>query len=308
MPVKICRKCNRELPATIKYFFKDKKMIDGLFSSCKECCGHKFTIQKNNTPNNGYRICTKCEKEKPETLEFFGILNSTSDKFTSVCKDCRRKLFTSTDNYKKKCKEYREKHKEEKKPYFINYRLENRDKIRDYHRSRYEKNKSSINKRNNEYREINKAKVRQSNRDYYFLRGGKENQKKYYLENIDNHRIINNRREHRIKKLPCTLTLRQWENCKKYFKNQCAYCGELADVLHQEHLIPVSSGGPYVAENIIPSCRSCNSSKYNKDFFDWYPKQEFYSKKREQKILQYLSDMKSEISSANSKSGVCQEV
>ena len=124
------------------------------------------------------------------------------------------------------------------------------------------------------------------------MRGGKENQQRYHLENIENHRMINRRRKYRIKNLPSTFTLEQWEGCKKHFNNKCAYCGELADVLHQEHFIPVSSGGAYVIENIVPACSKCNLSKNKYDFFDWYYKQVFYSKSKEQKILQYLSDVR----------------
>lgn len=34
---KICRKCNRELPATLKYFYKKESSGDGLRSNCKDC-------------------------------------------------------------------------------------------------------------------------------------------------------------------------------------------------------------------------------------------------------------------------------
>ncbi len=59
--------------------------------------------------------------------------------------------------------------------------------------------------------------------------------------------------------------------------------------LEQEHFVPISSNGPYTANNIIPACKSCNSSKRDSDFFSWYPKQPFYSKRREAKILRYLN-------------------
>ena len=42
------------------------------------------------------------------------------------------------------------------------------------------------------------------------------------------------------------------------------------------------------AKNIIPSCKRCNSSKSNKDFFEWYPQYEYYSKENENFILSYL--------------------
>ena len=41
-------------------------------------------------------------------------------------------------------------------------------------------------------------------------------------------------------------------------------------------------------DNVIPCCLSCNSSKNNKLFADWYPTFKHYSKEREQKVIQYI--------------------
>ncbi len=61
--------------------------------------------------------------------------------------------------------------------------------------------------------------------------------------------------------------------------------------LHQDHFIPLTKGGGYTKENIIPACRSCNASKQNADFEEWYPQYEYYSKEREQKILDYMGGL-----------------
>ena len=63
---------------------------------------------------------------------------------------------------------------------------------------------------------------------------------------------------------------------------------QFGEQLHQEHFIPLSKGGGYTHNNIIPACRSCNSSKWNNNFFDWYPKQEFYSEEKENFILNFI--------------------
>jgi hypothetical protein len=52
-------------------------------------------------------------------------------------------------------------------------------------------------------------------------------------------------------------------------KTACVYCGAEAD-LSWDHLIPVSKGGPNIISNQVVACRSCNSSKGNKDIFEWY--------------------------------------
>ena len=73
------------------------------------------------------------------------------------------------------------------------------------------------------------------------------------------------------------------------FNGECAYCGRTDKTLTKEHFIPISKGGEFTRDNIIPSCGSCNSSKGNRDFFEWYPERESYSHLRRNKILEYLN-------------------
>jgi 5-methylcytosine-specific restriction endonuclease McrA len=64
-----------------------------------------------------------------------------------------------------------------------------------------------------------------------------------------------------------TLTNEEWLNILKEFKYKCAYCGIEFDeniLPEKDHIIPRSKGGYNIKENIIPSCRYCNSKKHNK--------------------------------------------
>ncbi len=49
----------------------------------------------------------------------------------------------------------------------------------------------------------------------------------------------------------------------------CCYCGRKAK-LSLDHLIPRLRGGPDAADNIVYACRSCNSSKQDKDMLLWH--------------------------------------
>jgi 5-methylcytosine-specific restriction endonuclease McrA len=51
------------------------------------------------------------------------------------------------------------------------------------------------------------------------------------------------------------------------FAGSCAYCESPADTW--DHLSPVSQGGRTAPGNIVPACRSCNSSKSDKDLLRW---------------------------------------
>jgi len=67
------------------------------------------------------------------------------------------------------------------------------------------------------------------------------------------------------------ITITEWLACKKYFNNQCAYCGLPIEKhfaernnnvfnmdLHKEH---VDDNGANDLSNCVPSCQSCNSTK-----------------------------------------------
>ena len=85
----------------------------------------------------------------------------------------------------------------------------------------------------------------------------------------------------------CILTIEQWMKIKQDFNFKCAYCGEEL-LLTMEHFVALNKGGEYTKENIIPVCGSCNFSKCDREFEEWYHRQEFYSKKRESFIYKYL--------------------
>lgn len=73
----------------------------------------------------------------------------------------------------------------------------------------------------------------------------------------------------------------------------CAYCGKPATDL--DHVIPLVKGGPNVLTNLIPSCRSCNSSKNDNDILLWYKHQPSYSRQRWKKILKVLGKTKNNL-------------
>lgn len=120
-----------------------------------------------------------------------------------------------------------------------------------------------------------------------------EYRKQYRKEHAADCRRRQKTREIRAKNSSKTLTKSQWEKAIEYFGGKCAYCGE-EKPLQTDHFVPLVDGGGYDADNILPCCLACNSSKSTKSFWVWYPKQPFYTLSRKMKILAYISARRKE--------------
>jgi 5-methylcytosine-specific restriction endonuclease McrA len=59
---------------------------------------------------------------------------------------------------------------------------------------------------------------------------------------------------------PTALTANQWMAITARYAERCYWCRERRP-LTQDHLVPLSRGGTHDAFNVVPACRSCNSSK-----------------------------------------------
>lgn len=98
------------------------------------------------------------------------------------------------------------------------------------------------------------------------------------------------------------LTTNEWEAAIQSFDNACAFCGSDDKELTKDHLLPLSKGGHMSKENIIPACRPCNSSKKDHDWEDWFPKQDFYSSERYNRIKTYINVMRAVVDNESSDS------
>lgn len=70
------------------------------------------------------------------------------------------------------------------------------------------------------------------------------------------------------------------------FGCRCAYCGSASSVT-ADHVLALAAGGLDEASNIVPACRSCNSSKRDRAVEPWYRRQPFFSEARWQRIRRH---------------------
>lgn len=64
------------------------------------------------------------------------------------------------------------------------------------------------------------------------------------------------------------LTPAQWAAIRAAWAC-CAYCGGPDEALQKDCVLPLSRGGRYTVENVVPACRSCNASKSNDEVTGW---------------------------------------
>lgn len=64
------------------------------------------------------------------------------------------------------------------------------------------------------------------------------------------------------------LSPAQWTALKEAWGG-CAYCGMVEVPLQRDCVLPISNGGRYTLDNIVPACRTCNASKWNQEVTGW---------------------------------------
>lgn len=76
------------------------------------------------------------------------------------------------------------------------------------------------------------------------------------------------RRQRRLSRVDNDLTDQQWFEILDAWEG-CAYCGETGPALQRDCVQPISRGGRYTVENVVPACASCNASKHNSEVTGW---------------------------------------
>ena len=162
----------------------------------------------------------------------------------------------------------------------MKYQKVNIEKTKIY-RSKYNKSKKG------KIRKIRCEKIRGENgKNLEWQRNNKDKMLEY--------RTKRQHKKHNINKI-------EWNNCKEYFNNSCAYC----DLHHKEHLVKrngkiinmdlhkehVDHEGKNDLSNCVPSCQSCNSKKRKLSIEEWYnDENENYTQERYDRIQKWLQE------------------
>ena len=248
---------------------REVKLIVGVkgIKSWYEENGRFFNIDGTEVVS---KVCNQCKEIKL----FTEFVKSSSCKF-GIANKCRRCVSENSREYRKinkeaitnKNKEYYKNNKEYYKEYNKEYIKENREYV-------VERRKSY----NKKYQKENKEAISEYRKEYQKSPQGKEAHR----------RACHKRRALELNN-GGSYTLEQWEECKQFFNNECAYSGQSVnlDNVHIEHIKPISNGGTNYIWNICPSLDSVNMSKHDFIMEEWYRKQEYFTEERLFKIYEW---------------------
>ncbi len=160
-----------------------------------------------------------------------------------------------------------------------------RERGREYNRKRYaatpekaqeanrkwraanpEKHREGARAASRKWREANPEKTRAKAREYMRKsreinpEKDRESSRKWRKANPEKRRASGRKRRALLLGTVATLTTDEWLDRVDEFGHHCAYCYGIERIT-QDHLIPLSRGGSHTADNVVPACYSCNSSK-----------------------------------------------
>lgn len=292
---KDCSMCYTIKPLTD--YNKRKNGLGGRDSRCRKCY-NEATKEKKADYDKKYR---DVNRER---------LNEASRKWHYENRDYanqqRRNHYERNKGHhfkmsKKWATENRERYLEIQRKSSARYRDRNPDYVercRQASKERYHNNKEEYALRWADYFSENKEIIRERQRQYY--RENAEELRRRWREyyRTDKGQLASRRASHRRRERESLTEIDfsedEWLFCLEFFESTCAYCGITDEDMTMDHFIPVSKLGSFTADNIIPCCSSCNSSKRDSDFFEWFRKQEYYSLEREHSVLGYLFDRENE--------------
>lgn len=297
---KNCIQCNKLLPNT-SYFFNigyNQKPA----KKCKECTGSSFrwgTTKRKELVSEERWYCPKCDTILPLNNIYFNNNKHSSTGYTTYCKRCSvhsaeyginrnlNNLADVKDGFKICLTCLIELPKNQS--YYFKWRKDN---------SRLE---TSCKKCHGHDYGIKKHNVVYQIEGYYFCHECEE-----FLPSEKFYHSHGKRRGSYCKK--CSVargTLRErsaaksgysitdWKYAKNYWTDDagvlhCAYCNvDITSNPAMEHIFPHSKGGLYVRENIIPACKSCNSSKNHRSIDHFFAYSQKFTHSMYKKVQDY---------------------
>ncbi len=219
----------------------------------------------NITPPS--RFCKLCQQTYELTPDNFYRDKKAKYGFAYICKRCARKKLDKweADNPERVVEIHRiyyQEHKEHLDALNDIWMQEHADEMKAYYAQYYQDNKEYRSAQNRRWALEHPERVKEIHDACIARNPERRRQSANEWVKSEKGRLARIRRRARMQALPDTLTAEQWAECLDYWNYSCAVCGK-SHVIHADHYIPLASPECIgtVATNVIPLCKSCNSSK-----------------------------------------------
>lgn len=218
--------CDRLLPATSEFFYRNKGCKDGLLPTCKQC--------------RSAQDKTHYDEHREEKITY-------SKRYYAEHHEERRTYNTK----------YSEEHREELRQYAAKRFEEYHEELCEQQRQYYKDYRETIMLSRARHYEDNYETIRERSRQYYQTDRGRI----AHRAAGHNRRALKRKAKgtHTVEDLHQQL-LRQKSRCY-YCKIKL---GKGRGAWHADHIVPLSRGGSNSIDNIVITCPTCNLKKHNK--------------------------------------------
>lgn len=145
--------------------------------------------------------------------------------------------------------------------------------------------RSCKNRGNREWAKKNRDKENERNKRWYhehkelfvdYAQKWKLNHPNYFVNynrawrnaHLERARTQSRNRAARRKNSIGTHTTEEWLEVRNSY-GRCVYCNKEVDNLETDHVVPLAGGGTNDISNIVPACKSCNTSKNDTPLLVW---------------------------------------
>lgn len=222
-----------------------------------------------------YKRCSVCGQQLPATPEFFHRSKATSSGLCGTCKECAKQRSRQWHADHKaeasaRARRYYAEHRDSLKANARKYYGSNQETKKQYSRQYYADNRETIVEQRKDYRRRTKAESEQRVRDWCAANPERRRAIANRYGKTDKGHVARLRRRAREHTLLDAFTADDWRACLTWWHDACAYCGAAGN-LAADHFIPLASTDcpGTVPENMLPACKSCNSSKADRDPVEW---------------------------------------
>ncbi len=280
---KTCTACQKDLP--LKDFFPHKNERLGVGGHCRVCTCSDAKLRRNDpetyrklvearaaaklaaklaAPVPDTKTCTKCLKDlsltsfTPHKRGLYGVRARCWECEGAEAKAYRAKIGLDVYNEKRR-KVWAENPLSEEK------RKEAADRARAWYEDHREERLNDWATRGHSKEERAAAVKRAEQWALKHPNQVRESRRRAYILNCVRLRARDSARAALYSS--SDFTFEDWESILEEHCHLCAYCLKSGVPLTMDHIEPISKGGSHTRMNIVPACRSCNSSKYNRPIF-----------------------------------------